>query len=163
MGVSGSGKTTVGRCIAEKLRCGFFDGDDYHPAANVAKMRRGEPLTDEDRWPWLDRLRALLMEKLGAGESAVLACSALKDVYRERLLPADAGLAARVRFLYLRISAEVARERLLARHGHFMPAGLVGSQFETLEEPAEGSAVRIDGDLPVEKVMEQAMAALQPA
>jgi gluconokinase len=158
MGVAGSGKTTIGTRLAAKLGCGFYDGDDYHPAANVEKMRRGQPLTDMDREPWLDRLRQLIVEKLAAGESAVVACSALRQAYRKRLLPAEEALAARVRFLYLQISPDVARERLLARAGHFMPATLLASQFETLEDP-EG-ALRIDAEGPLEEVVERAVVAL---
>jgi gluconokinase len=157
MGVAGSGKTTVGVRLAEKLHCAFFDGDDYHPIASVEKMRHGRPLTDEDRAPWLDRLRQLITEKLGAGESAVIACSALKDAYRKRLLPADPGLAKRLRFIYLSISPEEARKRLLLRPGHFMPAALVASQFETLEEPA--SAFRIDAVRSIDEVVEDAVVA----
>jgi len=159
MGVAGSGKTTVGIRLAEKLHCGFYDGDDYHPAANVEKMRRGQPLTDEDREPWLDRLRQLIAEKLGAGDGLVIACSALKDAYRKRLLPPDPGLANCVRFLYLRITPEDACARLLARPGHFMPAALVASQFEALEEPA--GALRIDAGRPVDEVVEDAVAAFR--
>ena len=161
MGVAGSGKTTVGTRLAEKLHCGFYDGDDYHPAANVEKMRRGQPLTDEDREPWLDRLRELIAEKLGTDESVVIACSALKDAYRKRLLPTDPGLANRVRFLYLSISPEEARARLLSRPGHFMPATLVASQFEALEEPT--GALRIDAGRPVDDVVEDAFRRLPPA
>jgi gluconokinase len=157
MGVAGSGKTTVGIRLAEKLHCGFYDGDDYHPAASVEKMRHGQPLTDEDRMPWLDRLGQLIAEKLVEGESAVIACSALKDAYRKRLLPSDPGLASRVRFLYLSITPEDARARLLARPGHFMPAALVASQFEALEEPA--GVVRIDASRPVDDVVEDAVTA----
>jgi len=161
MGVTGSGKSTIGARLAAKLGCGFYDGDDYHPAANVEKMRRGEPLTDVDRAPWLDRLRELITEKLAAGESAVIACSALRQMYRDRLLPADPAMAARVRFVYLRISPEVARARLLARAGHFMPATLVASQFGTLEEP--GDALRIDAEGPAEQVADRAALALTAA
>src|SRR5579872_5888118 len=110
MGVTGSGKTTVGVRIAESLHCGFYDGDDYHPAANIEKMRRGEPLTDEDRAPWLDRLRELIVGKLSRGECAVIACSALREAYRQRLLPADPQQAGCVRFIYLNIPPETARE-----------------------------------------------------
>jgi gluconokinase len=158
MGVTGSGKTTVGVRLAEKLHCGFFDGDDYHLATSVEKMRHGQPLSDEDRAPWLDRLRQLIVEKLCAEQSAVIACSALREAYRKRLLPADPGLANRVRFIYLSISPEDARERLLSRPGHFMPLALVASQFETLEEPA--SAFRINAGRPVDQVVEEAAAVL---
>lgn len=151
MGVTGSGKTTVGVRLAEELHGGFYDGDDYHPAANIEKMRRGTPLTDEDRGPWLDRLRGLIEEKLSAGENAVVACSALRDEYRKRLLPANPELADDVLIVYLSISPEAARKRLLARQGHFMPATLVDSQFKTLEEPA--GALRIDADGPVDEAV----------
>jgi gluconokinase len=153
MGVAGSGKTTAGSRLAEILHCGFYDGDDYHPAANVEKMRRGEPLTDDDRGPWLDRLRGLISEKLDAGESAVLACSALRDAYRKRLLPANPRLADCVRFVFLRITPEAARARLLARPGHFMPATLVDSQFEILEPPA--GALSVNASQPVEDIVDQ--------
>ena len=155
MGVAGSGKSTIGARLAEKLGCGFYDGDDYHPPANLEKMGRGQPLTDEDRGPWLDRLRELIGEKLAAGESAVIACSALRRTYRARLLPPDVKLANHVRFVYLHISPEVARERLLARAGHFMPATLVASQFGTLEEPED--ALRIDAGKPLAEVVENAI------
>src|ERR1019366_718319 len=92
MGVTGSGKTTIGRSLAAELGCAFFDGDDYHPTANVEKMRRGEPLDDADRAPWLDRLRELIAQKLSGGEDTVLACSALREIYRRKLMPADPKL-----------------------------------------------------------------------
>jgi gluconokinase len=158
MGVAGSGKTTVGTRLSENLHCEFDDGDDYHPAANVEKMRRGESLTDEDRAPWLDRLRQLIEDKLAAGESAVIACSALRDAYRKRLLPADPALAGQVRFIYLSISPEAARQRLMARPGHFMPTALVGSQFEALEEPED--AFRIDACQTVDEIVDQSVRSL---
>jgi gluconokinase len=161
MGVSGAGKTAVGSRLAEKLGCGFYEGDDFHSAASIEKMRRGDPLTDEDRLPWLDRLRGLIVDELAAGECAVIACSALRDAYRKRLVPADPELAPRVRFVCLYVSPEIARERLMSRRGHFMPATLVSSQFETLEEPAAGEALCVDGGRPVDEVVEQAYAALQ--
>jgi gluconokinase len=154
MGVTGSGKSTVGARLAALKHWDFYDGDDYHPASNIEKMRRGEPLTDEDRAPWLDRLRELIEEKLAAGQSAVVACSALRSVYRKRLLPHDRRLADRVRFVYLRISPEAAKERLLMRKDHFMPAPLVVSQFEALEEPED--ALTIDAERPVDEVLARA-------
>jgi gluconokinase len=139
MGVSGSGKTTVGRELAASLGWTFLDADDFHPAANVAKMSRGEPLTDEDRRPWLDSLRERIDLAHGRGEDAVLACSALKHAYRDYL---RADEPAQVRYVYLEGSEELIRERLAKRRGHFMPPGLLHSQFEALEPPAD--AVRID-------------------
>lgn len=139
MGVSGSGKSTVGKVLAEKLGWPFVEGDDYHPAANVAKMRAGTPLTDADRKPWLAALRDRMDEALARGESVVLACSALKHAYQEYLERHD---PARIHYVYLEGSEEVIRERLAARTGHFMNPGLLHSQFEALEPPTD--AVRID-------------------
>lgn len=137
MGVSGVGKTTLGRLLAAELGWPFIDADDVHPAANVAKMKAGLPLTDADREPWLEALAAELRERLRRGESAVLACSALKEVYRERL-----RVDASVRFVYLYATPELIRRRLEERSGHFFPERLLASQLETLEEPA--SALRVD-------------------
>lgn len=133
MGVSGAGKTTVGKQLARSLGWRFVEGDDSHPAANVAKMAAGIPLTDEDRAPWLERLRELISEALARGEDAVVACSALKARYRERL----AVDGERVRFVYLWAPREVIASRLARRKGHFMPPSLLDSQFEALEAPDE--------------------------
>lgn len=138
MGVSGVGKTAVGKRLAEALGWRFLEGDDFHPLANVAKMAAGIPLTDEDRMPWLERLRELVAEVLARGEGAVLACSALKRSYRQ-LLTVD---PARVRWVYLWAPREVIASRLLRRTGHFMPPALLGSQLETLEAPED--ALRVD-------------------
>ena len=132
-GVSGSGKTTVGMLLAARLGWPFADGDSFHPAANVAKMRAGQPLTDADRWPWLAAIGAWMDERIAAGQSAVLACSALKRSYRAALL--DGRPAARM--VLLALSRDQAAERLRARHGHFFPAGLLDSQFAALEMPPE--------------------------
>ncbi|WP_165232814.1 gluconokinase [Aquisphaera insulae] len=138
MGVTGSGKTTVGRILAGRLGWPFFDADDYHPAANVEKMRRGIPLTDADRKPWLERLSGLIDEAVARGESLVLACSALKHAYQEYLRHhGDA-----VRYVCLCGSPELIRARLAARRGHFMDPSLLASQLEILEPPAD--AVRVD-------------------
>jgi gluconokinase len=145
MGVTGCGKTTVGKRLAETLHWPFYDADEFHPPANIEKMRSGVPLTDADRWPWLDRLRALIDQTLtgasaaGANRqnNAVLACSALRKAYRDRLTPSGTG----VQFVYLRISPELARARLKARPSHYMPASLVESQFAVLEEPPESPTV----------------------
>jgi gluconokinase len=139
MGVSGSGKSTVGKLLARELGWTFVEADDYHPAANIAKMRRGMPLDDEDRRPWLDAIRHRLEEAGARGENVVLACSALKHSYQHYL----AGFAPEsVRYVYLSGSEELIRRRLAGRTGHFMNPALLHSQFETLEPP-EG-AVRVD-------------------
>jgi gluconokinase len=136
LGVSGSGKTTFGKALAEQLRLPFVEGDDFHPAANIAKMTAGHALDDADRAPWLRALAGRVRRAVGAGEGLVLACSALKRAYRDELR--EAGGPA-LRYLYLALDRETARERVSRRTGHFMPAGLVDSQFETLEplEPDE--------------------------
>lgn len=159
MGVAGSGKTTLGRAVARRLGCSFFDGDDFHPQANVFKMARGEPLTDEDRIPWLDALRGLIEQTLHAGESLVVACSALRETYRRRLLPQDPSLARRTLFLYLKIAPELARDRLAARKDHFMPASLVENQYQVLEEPG-GDAFTLDASKSEEELVEDALAAI---
>lgn len=138
MGVSGAGKTTVGKRLAEALRWRFLEGDDFHPPENVAKMAAGISLTDEDRLPWLERLRELITETLARGENAVLACSALKRSYRQ-FLTVD---PAQVRWVYLWAPREVIASRLAARTGHFMPLTLLGSQLETLETPED--ALQVD-------------------
>jgi len=137
MGVSGSGKTTVGTLLAARLGWRYFEGDEYHSAASVEKMRRGVALDDSDRWPWLEALRGLIVGCLARGESAVLACSALKESYREFL-----SVDERVVFVYLEGDYEVIARRLGARRGHYMNPGLLESQFDALEEPAD--AVRLD-------------------
>lgn len=157
MGVSGSGKSTVGRLLADALRWPFHDADDHHSAENVARMRRGEPLSDEDRGPWLDRLAQLLARLAAEGTSAVLACSALRERYRARLtrlLPAGTA----VRFVYLKLDPAAAGERVAARSEHFMPAGLVASQFEALEEPVQ--AIAVDARLPPERIVQAVRAQL---
>src|SRR5262245_34497564 len=140
MGVSGSGKTTIGRLLAHELGWAFHDADDLHPAANVEKMHRGEPLTDGDRMPWLDAVHALMASLAGAGRSAVIACSGLKQSYRDRL---SAGIPD-VRYVYLRGDASLLRLRLAKRSGHFMPIDLLESQLDTLEEPTDAFVVDIE-------------------
>lgn len=137
MGVSGVGKTTLGLRLAAELGWPFLDADDFHPAANVAKMSRGLPLTDADRAPWLDALAAGIRERLARGESAVLACSALKHGYRERL-----RVDPSVRFVYLHADPALIRRRLQERRGHFFAPELLESQLAALEEPRE--ALRVD-------------------
>lgn len=138
MGVTGCGKTTVGALLAKDCGWAFYDADDFHPADNVAKMRRGEPLTDADRWPWLDRLNALLRDSERQGKSLVLACSALNQAYRDRL----ARGCASARFVLLDGDPELMRARLAARRGHYMNPALLDSQFAILEPPAD--ALRLD-------------------
>lgn len=137
MGVAGSGKSTVGAALGRALGWPFFDGDKFHPQANVEKMAQGAPLTDADRAPWLQRLHQLLAEKLAKGQSIVLACSALKESYRRTLRG-----SLDVSFVYLKGDPELIRSRLGARSGHYMPAELLQSQFDTLEEPE--AAVVVD-------------------
>lgn len=139
MGVSGTGKTTVGKLLAEQLGWGFVEADDYHPAANVAKMQGGTPLDDADRRPWLAALRKRVEAACKSGENLVLACSALKHSYRDYLEGHDPDC---VEFVYLHGSEELIRRRLEARKGHFMNPALLQSQFETLELPKK--AVRVD-------------------
>ena len=129
-GVSGAGKTTVGKLLARKLGWRFIEADDFHPAANIEKMRSGHPLTDGDRWPWLDCLRKQIEQLLSAGENTVLACSALKRVYRDHLRVSD-----EVKFVFLRGDYAVVEKQLHNRKRHFMNAALLQSQFDDLEEP----------------------------
>jgi carbohydrate kinase (thermoresistant glucokinase family) len=130
-GVSGSGKTTVGALLAGRLGWRFADADDFHPAANVEKMRAGIPLTDDDRWPWLRAIAAWMDERIAGGENAVVACSALKRSYRDLLL--DGRPQARMVFLIP--DRDLLARRLAARHGHFFPEQLLGTQFVDLEPP----------------------------
>ena len=139
MGVAGSGKTTVGRRLADALGCSFVEGDAFHPSASVEKMKRGAPLTDADRMPWLDALRQHLDGLAAQGQSAVVACSALKAAYRARLLD---GLPE-ARLVYLRGDYDLIRQRLEKRPEHFFRPALLRSQFDALEEPADALAIDI--------------------
>ena len=132
MGVSGVGKTTVGELLAGRTGWVLYDADDFHPQSNIEKMRSGIPLTDDDRWPWLDRLNAVLREKEQRGDSAILACSALKQRYRDRLAQ---GLGD-VRWVHLTGDFDLIKQRIEARKGHYMTAKLLESQFAALEAPA---------------------------
>jgi gluconokinase len=136
-GVSGSGKTTVGILLADRLGWRFADADDFHPAGNVAKMRAGIPLTDADRGPWLRAITAWMDERIARGEDAVVGCSALKRAYRDRLL-ADRPEA---RMVFLAPDREVLARRLAARHGHFFPEQLLGTQLDALEPPGPDERV----------------------
>ncbi|GAA1445887.1 gluconokinase [Nocardiopsis tropica] len=158
MGVSGSGKTSVGHRLAEELGGVFLDADDLHSARSVRKMSAGVPLNDDDRWPWLDRVAAKFRGDAGAGAPMVIACSALRRVYRDRIRQ---GVGAHVFFLHLEGTEEVIAARMVERAGHFMPASLLMTQLRTLErlEPEEaGSAVDVHADL--EAVVEAALKTL---
>ena len=154
MGVAGSGKSTVGAALAAALGWRFVDGDDHHSPANIAKMARGEPLDDADRWPWLDVLRGIIAVALEQRSGLVLACSALKARYRERLTGGD----GRVRFAHLTGTPELLRARLAKRAGHFMKTGMLDSQLAALEPPAD--AIEVDAGLPVEAIVARVRAAV---
>jgi gluconokinase len=139
MGVSGSGKTTIGEMLAQKIQWQFKDGDDFHPQTNIDKMRRGEALTDEDRRPWLELLRQEIDRAFQANVNLILACSALKSTYRQIL---DDG-TDRIKFVYLKGSIELIQQRLKKRQGHFMNPDLLKSQFKDLEEPDHAIAIDI--------------------
>ena len=141
MGVSGSGKNTVGEPLAQRLGWKFIDGDDYHPPESVKKMAAGIALQDEDRWPWLDRLHGMLRQE----KNAVVACSALKEAYRRRLLAGIAEFA----IVHLRGTFELIRSRVEQRRHRYMPASLLQSQFETLETPAKAIDVDVSREVEV--------------
>jgi carbohydrate kinase (thermoresistant glucokinase family) len=143
MGVSGAGKTAVGRRLAERQSWPFLDGDDLHPASNVRKMAAGEPLTDQDRLPWLSKVREVIREHAATGSSAVIACSALKRSYRRLLLEGQPD----AKLVYLRGEPDLLWRRLTERRSHFFDPGLLSSQLETLEEPVNAVVVDIDADL----------------
>ena len=148
MGVAGSGKTTVGTALATRMGFEFADADDYHPATNIEKMRSGIPLTDADRAPWLESLRALILKWIAEGKSGVLACSGLKQAYRERLV-----VGPEVRVVYLKTSLGVLHARLHARRGHYMRESMLLSQLETLEEPSD--AIVVDADVGVGDIVQE--------
>ena len=157
MGVAGSGKTSVGTALAVALGWRFVDADDHHSPANIAKMARGEPLDDADRRPWLDGLHAIIEAALAKGEGLVMACSALKNAYRARLVGGGAG--GRIRFVYLAGTPELFHARLAQRPRHFMKAGMLDSQLATLEAPAD--ALEVDAALPVATIVSRIRAALE--
>jgi gluconokinase len=146
MGVTGSGKTTIGRLFAENLGWKCFDADDFHPGPNIEKMKAGVPLNDADRQPWLSRLREVISDCLERNEPAVVSCSALKEDYR-RLLTID----ERVKLVYLQGRYELIKQRLGDRSGHYMNPGLLDSQFETLEEPVD--CLRIEVSMSPDKIV----------
>lgn len=150
MGVSGSGKSTIAQALGQCLSWRFEDGDKFHPASNVAKMSAGHPLTDEDRWPWLEAIADEIGRVCNSGGHIIVACSALKRAYRDALRRGRSG----VRFVFLNGTQELIASRLAGRKGHFMPPELLASQFKTLEVPesSEG-AVIVAIDAPVEAIV----------
>jgi gluconokinase len=152
MGVSGAGKTLVGRTLADALGWPFHEGDDYHSAANIEKMSHGIPLTDDDRAPWLAALHHLIVGIITRDERGVVACSALKHSYRQDLASTTLRRSA-VRFVYLDVPRAVLEQRLRARRGHFAPPELLDSQLATLEEPHD--ALRVNGDQPPAEIVRE--------
>jgi gluconokinase len=151
MGVSGSGKSTIAEKLAQRLGWTYEDGDRFHPPSNVAKMSAGHPLTDEDRWPWLQAIADEIDRVCKAGEHVVIACSALKRSYRDVLVHGRRD----IRIVYLNGTQELIAGRLAARKGHFMPPGLLASQFKTLEPPgADENPVIVSIDASVEEIVD---------
>jgi gluconokinase len=151
MGVSGSGKSTIADRLAKRLEWTYEDGDRFHPASNVAKMSAGQPLTDEDRWPWLQAIADEIDRVCKAGERAVIACSALKRAYRDILVHGRDD----VRIIYLNGTQDLIANRLSSRKGHFMPPGLLASQFKTLEPPDESeNPVTVSIDASVDAIVD---------
>ncbi|NMP28406.1 gluconokinase [Rahnella sp. SAP-1] len=161
MGVSGSGKSTVGAAVARAINAKFIDGDDLHPRANIQKMASGHPLNDEDRAPWLERLSDAAYSLEHKNEVGIIVCSALKRRYRDALRKGNENIL----FLYLKGSEEVILQRLQARSGHFFSPDMLKSQFEALEEPAEDEpdVLRVNIDHQVEGVVKRCVAALEKA
>lgn len=155
MGVSGSGKSTVGAALAQRLRVPFADADDFHPSANIAKMTAGHPLDDDDRYPWLEAIGFWLAERCSSG--GVMSCSALKRTYRDQLHRHCPDLE----FLHLSGTPEVIAKRQASRPGHFMPASLLASQFQTLEPlGADESGVAIDVDQSIDAIIDAYVATM---
>lgn len=154
MGVSGTGKTSVGQALSARLGIPYLDGDDLHPAENVARMAAGVALTDDDRWPWLDRVAAMLHRRA----PVIIGCSALRRAYRDRL---RAGAGGPVRFVHLTGPRAVIAARMAARAGHYMPPALLDSQLATLEPPDPTEAVELDITAPLAALVEAAVAALR--
>jgi gluconokinase len=158
MGVSGSGKTTIASRLAERLQWSFEDGDKFHPKANVEKMSAGHPLTDEDRWPWLNAIADEIERVCRAGEHAVIACSALKRTYRDVLLRGRDD----VRIVFLNGTQQLIAHRLSLRKDHFMPPGLLDSQFRTLEPPGfDENAIDVSIDAPVDMIVDDIVSKLE--
>jgi gluconokinase len=158
-GVSGAGKTTIGKLLAQEVGWRFYEADDFHSRANIEKMHHGVPLNDEDRWPWLESLRQLIERSFEAGENAVLACSTLKWAYRERL-----RLSGEVKFVFLDGDYALIEKQLRGRHGHFMNPELLRSQFVDLEEPKpDEDVVTIELGRTPQELVEQIKAKLHLA
>jgi gluconokinase/6-phosphogluconolactonase len=158
MGVAGSGKSTIGDALARRLGWRYEDGDSFHPAANVAKMSAGRPLTDADRWPWLKAIAAEIERCRLAGEHVIIACSALKKAYRAILVHGRND----IRIVYLNGSQDLVADRLGRRKGHFMPPGLLDSQFATLEPPSpDERPIVVAIDEPVEAIVDHILQQLQ--
>ena len=156
MGVSGSGKSTLGALLAQALDCPFLDGDDFHDATAIAKMSAGQPLTDDDRWPWLDRIGHAMDQVLASGGTVVAACSALRRRYRDRL---RAAIFAPTRFILLDASPDELQRRLTHRTGHYMPPSLLDSQLATLERPgADEAATTLPVSAPPAQLCDDALA-----
>ncbi|WP_240783949.1 gluconokinase [Tabrizicola caldifontis] len=155
MGVSGCGKTSVGRALAARLGVPYRDGDDLHPQQNVDRMRAGIPLTDADRWSWLDRVTAVLRHQA----PVIVGCSALKRAYRDRI---RAGAGGPVTFVHLTGDPDLIAARMAARTGHYMPHALLDSQFAALEPPGPDEAITLDIAGPVEDLVAQAAARIAP-
>ena len=149
MGVAGSGKTTIGKVLAARLGWDFYDADDFHPAENISKMASGIPLSDDDRSPWLDKLHTLISSCLKENQPGVLACSALKEHYRQILLTGNSD----VRIVFLKADRDLIKKRMVTRSGHYMKPGMLESQFEALDEPVNGLV--IDASLPVDEIVSQ--------
>jgi gluconokinase len=158
-GVSGSGKSTIGALLARRLNARFIEGDEYHSPANVDKMRQGIALQDDDRWPWLDRLNRELRTAAAYNEDAVLACSALRRAYRDRL---TRGVGVPVHFVLLNGSPTLIAERMSERNHRYMPVSLLASQFDTLEMPAAGEAIVVDVGGSVEDTVQAILRDLAP-
>ncbi|HEY3408532.1 MAG TPA: gluconokinase [Propionicimonas sp.] len=154
MGVAGTGKSTIARALAERLGWPFGEGDDLHPAANVAKMAAGIPLDDADRWPWLDAISAWTAEQAAAGNSTIVTCSALRRAYRDRLRAAAPDTV----FVHLVGSPALLAERMTARKDHFMPTSLLASQLETLEPlEADEPGFTVDVELPAAAIVDEVL------
>ena len=160
MGVSAAGKTALAQALAARLHWPYQEGDALHPEANVAKMSGGQSLTDEDRWPWLDRIAGWIGARLAVGDNGIVTCSALKRVYRDRLVAGRAN----VRLIYLHGSRELLAARIAARTGHFMPPSLLETQYAVLEPPgADERPIALDVAAPAAALAEQVIAALRLA
>ena len=158
MGVSGSGKSTIADRLAARLAWRYEDGDKFHPPANVAKMSAGQPLTDEDRWPWLQAIADEIDRLAASGQRAVVACSALKRSYRDNLVHGR----GEVRIVFLNGTQDLIASRLAARKGHFMPPGLLASQFKTLEPPLpDERPISVSIDAPVEAIVDDIVSQLK--